>query len=159
MDSSTSRWAALFGIASLAFAVAAGPVMAQTSQTPPAQTPPPPMGSDRSTLSDRPLADKPEKSLEGPVKKVDPAAQTVRVSSGLFGIMGHTLEVNDQTQIQVEGRQGTLADIREGSKVKAAYETRNGKDVATRIEVMPMAPDTSAPAPSTSRGTEPRPKQ
>jgi len=157
MYSSTSHWAALLGIATLAFAVAAGPVMAQTTQTPPTRPPPPPMGSDRST--ERSLADKPEKSLEGPVKKVDPAAQTVRVSSGLFGIMGHTLEVNDQTQIQVEGREGTLADIREGSKVKAAYETRNGKDVATRIEVMPMAPDTSAPAPNTSKDTGPRPKQ
>src|SRR5207247_11357967 len=75
--------------------------------------------------------------LEGAVKKVDPAAGTVQVSSGPFGILGRTLEVTTDTQIQVEGRQGSLTDLREGAKVKAAYESRDGKNVATQIEVRP----------------------
>jgi hypothetical protein len=37
----------------------------------------------------------------------------------------------------MEGRQATLADIREGTKVKASYETREGKNFARRIEVLP----------------------
>jgi hypothetical protein len=83
------------------------------------------------------------------------------VSSGIFGIMGRTLEVNDRTTIQMNGRQATLADIREGAKVKAAYEARDGKNVATMIEVLPSdagkagSRDTAPPAarPSTSRPT------
>ena len=75
--------------------------------------------------------------LEGSVKKIDPGAGTLQVAAGPLGILGRTLEVDSNTQIQVEGREGTLADLQEGTKVKAAYETREGKSVATRIEVVP----------------------
>lgn len=75
--------------------------------------------------------------LEGSVKKVDAGAGTLQVAAGPLGILGRTLEVDSHTQIQVEGREGTLADLQEGTKVKAAYETREGKSVATRIEVVP----------------------
>jgi Cu/Ag efflux protein CusF len=77
--------------------------------------------------------------LEGSVKEVDPGAGTVHVSSGPLGVLGKTLEVTDSTQIQVEGRKGTLADIREGAQVKASYESHDGKNVATRIDVTPAA--------------------
>ena len=74
--------------------------------------------------------------LEGSVKKVDPGGGTLQVGSGPLGMFGRTLEVTTDTQIQIEGRQGTLADLQEGSKIKASYETREGKNLATRIEVM-----------------------
>src|SRR5262249_55633692 len=92
--------------------------------------------------------------MEGSVKKVDPAAQTVQISTGLFGIMGRTLGVTEQTQIQTEGRQGTLADLREGNKVRAAYEAHAGTTVAPRIEVMPSPPPPpgATPPPSPSSG-------
>ena len=48
-----------------------------------------------------------------------------------------TLEVAAETLVAVDGRPATLADLQEGAKVKAAYESRDGKDVATLIEVMP----------------------
>ena len=54
------------------------------------------------------------------------------------GIVGRTVEVNSGTQINVEGRQGSLADLQEGTKIRASYETREGKDIATRIEVVPV---------------------
>ncbi len=82
------------------------------------------------------------------MKKVDPATQTVQISAGLFGLLGRTLQVDDRTQIQVEGRQGTLADIREGTKVKAAYESRDGKNVATRIEIAPTVESGAAATPA-----------
>ena len=89
-------------------------------------------------------------SLEGMVKKVDPSTGTVRVSSGIFGLFPRTLEVTGDTQVQVEGRQGTLMDVQEGSKVKAAYEVRQGKNIATRLEVVaPPAPKTPPPTPKT----------
>lgn len=82
-------------------------------------------------------------SLEGKVTKVDLPAGTVQVATGLFGLLGRTLSVTGETQVQVEGRQGTLADLAEGAEVKASYEMREGKNIATRIELMPQA---AAPA-------------
>jgi len=87
---------------------------------------------------ERPLA-----PIEGTVKKVDPAARTVQISTGFFGIFGRTLEVTDETQIQIEGREATLAELQEGAKVKASYELREGKSVVTRIEAMSPQTDTS----------------
>jgi len=78
-----------------------------------------------------------EKEVEGTVSKVDPLAKTVGVSSGLFGLMGATVQVADGTEIRVLGQRGTLADIKEGTRVKASYEVRDGKNLAKTIEVMP----------------------
>jgi Cu/Ag efflux protein CusF len=88
-------------------------------------------------------------SLEGTVKKVDATTSTVRVSSGLFGLFPRTLEVTGDTQLQIEGRQATLTEVQEGAKVKASYEVRNGKNIATRLEVMAPPPPKAPPAPKT----------
>ena len=127
-----SRYMTLAVVIALSLAIAAGPVMAQTQQSPPLPGGSTPSPSERPTEKALTMG-----MLEGAVKKVDPAAGTLQVSSGPFGILGRTLEVTTDTQIQVEGRHGSLADLREGAKVKAAYESRNGKNVATQIEVMP----------------------
>ena len=115
----------------LSLAVAAGPAAAQMV--------PPPSGIPPTAPAEKPaVVDKTTTGmLEGSVKKVDPGANTVQVSSGLFGILGKTLEVSSDTQIQMEGRQATLADIPEGTRVKASYETHDGKNFARRIEVLP----------------------
>ena len=84
-------------------------------------------------------------SVEGTVKKVNPEARTLEVSTGALGLWGKTLEVTDGTQIQAEGRRATLEDIREGAKVKASYETRAGKSFATRIDLLPMPQPKEAP--------------
>jgi Cu/Ag efflux protein CusF len=112
-------------------AIAAMSALAQTPSVPPPGpgTVPAPSGAPAPGPSE----------VEGTVSKVDSATQTVRVSSGLLGMFGRTLEVTGSTDIQVEGRQASLADIREGAKVKAAYEQRDGKNVATRIEVVPAS--------------------
>lgn len=75
--------------------------------------------------------------VEGTVKKIDPAARTVRVSTGLFGFFGKTLEIVPDTRITVDGRDANLAEVREGAKVKAFYETRSGRTIATQIEAIP----------------------
>ncbi len=135
--------------ASLALVVA--PVMAQT-QTP---TPRPAPGAPGAAPA--PGVEKPSmKEVEGTVKKVDPAAKSVQVSSGLLGLFGATLEVTDDTKIQVQGKEGaSLADIQEGAKVKASYESRDGKNLAKRIEVMPAEEKTSSPAGSPARPLPP----
>jgi len=132
MLSLESRHVALAIAVASSLAVAAGSAMAQAQQAPPrlpgAATAPAEIPAEKAPTMGM---------LEGAVTKVDPAAGTVQVASGPFGIVGRTLEVTSDTQIQVEGRQGSLADVREGAKVKASYESRGGKNLATQIEVMP----------------------
>jgi hypothetical protein len=55
--------------------------------------------------------------------------------------------VADDTQIRIMGQPATLADIKEGARVKASYEVRDGKNLAKSIEVMPEA-KTSSKAPT-----------
>jgi hypothetical protein len=74
-------------------------------------------------------------TIEGKLTRVDGRTETVDVSVGPLGLLGKTIEVNHDTLIQVDGRQGRFADLREGAKVKAFYEERGAKLVATRIEV------------------------
>ena len=87
----------------------------------------------------------PAASVEGTVKKVNPEARTLEVSTGALGLWGKTLEVTDGTEIQAEGRRATLEDIREGAKVKASYETRVGTSFATRIDLLPMPEPKESP--------------
>ncbi|HSB82447.1 MAG TPA: DUF5666 domain-containing protein [Candidatus Methylomirabilis sp.] len=87
-----------------------------------------------------------QKAIDGPVKAVDPAAKTVTVG-WLLGMFGTKLQVNDDTQIAVEGSKASLMDIREGDEVKASYETQNGRNIAKSIDVKPAEP---AKGPATS---------
>jgi colicin import membrane protein len=141
-------------VAALSVAAIVGPAVAQ------AQQPAPPYGTAPSTApkptspSMSPVEKATPAQVEGMVKKVDPGAQTVDISSGLFGMMGRRLEVNDRTTIQMEGRQATLADIREGAKVKASYEAQAGKNVATAIEVIPAERMDAGSAPASRPGTK-----
>jgi hypothetical protein len=77
------------------------------------------------------------REITGTLRKVDVTARTVEVSSGLFGLLGRTLEVTDDTQIRVEGRREGLAALRAGARVRADYESREGRNIAKAIEVMP----------------------
>ena len=148
---STSRSATMGVVAALSVAAIVGPAAAQ------AQQPAPPYGTapgtaPKPTSPSMSPADKARPAqVEGTVKKVDPGGQTVDISSGLFGMMGRRLEVNDRTTIQLDGRQATLADIREGTKVKASYEAQAGKNVATVIEVIPSD---AGSAPASRPGTK-----
>ncbi|HKC05372.1 MAG TPA: hypothetical protein VKJ67_00795 [Methylomirabilota bacterium] len=72
--------------------------------------------------------------IEGTLTRVDGRTESVDVSIFL-GLLGKTLEVVPGTLIQVNGREGRFADLQEGAKVKAFYEERGAKLVATRLEV------------------------
>jgi len=64
-----------------------------------------------------------------------------------LGLWDKTLELTNRTQIETEGQRATLADIAEGVKVKASYETRVGKSFATHISWY------RCPSPRTSKCT------
>jgi Cu/Ag efflux protein CusF len=80
--------------------------------------------------------------VEGTVKKVDPATGMLRVSSGPFGLFAKSLQVGPDTRVTVDGHESNLSAIREGTRVKASYEQRNGQTVATRIEALPQGQTT-----------------
>ena len=103
-----------------------------------------------STQSAPPLQN--AKLIDGPVKNVDPAAKTVEVG-WLFGLLTTKLEVTDDTTIAVDGMKSSLEDVREGARVKASYEARDGKNIAKAIEVE-SAEVTERAAPPSSRGME-----
>ena len=117
-------------------ALAAAPVMAQMAPAPMPYPAPRAPGAPAPGPESTPK----EKQVEGPVKNIDPAAKTVEVG-WFLGLFRTTLEVTDDTQIQAEGRKGSLLDIREGAKVKASYESREGKNIAKSIEVLPPEPE------------------
>lgn len=73
--------------------------------------------------------------IEGKLTRVDGRSESVDVSVGPFGLLGKTIEVGRDTLIQVNGREAKFADLQEGAKVKAFYEERGAKLVATRLEV------------------------
>jgi hypothetical protein len=73
--------------------------------------------------------------IEGKLTRVDGRSASVDVSIGLFGLLGKTLEVDRDTRIEVNGHAAQFADLQEGAKVKAYYQERGAKLVATRIEV------------------------
>ena len=129
------------------------PALAQTAPSP---LPPPAPASPGAPGPSGPAAPTPEgqakeKQVEGPVKKVDPAAKTVQVG-WFLGLLRTTLEVTDDTQIHSEGMKGSFADIREGANVKAFYEVRNGKNVAKWIEVTPPPGKERVATPTDSPG-------
>jgi hypothetical protein len=122
--------------------VAAAALLTVTVAPGMAQTPPAP----------RPAPTAPgAKFIDGPVQKVDPAAQTVQVG-WFLGLLSTTLEVTPDTRIAVGGMPASLLDIREGDQVKASYEAQPGKNRAKAIEVTPAAapgragPSSGAPA-------------
>jgi hypothetical protein len=76
------------------------------------------------------------KDVDGRVRAIDRQTKALRVGS-TRGLGDTMLQVTDNTQIRVEGREGSLAEVREGARVKASYEDRYGINVARSIEVMP----------------------
>ena len=116
-------------------AVLAGPTWAQMQQTAPSWNPPYAPAAHRSPVEPTSMG-----MLEGTAKNVDPGTGTLQVSTEPLGAFRKTLEVTGDTQIQVEGRAGTLSDIQEGETVRASYETRAMHNVATQIEVIATDP-------------------
>jgi hypothetical protein len=72
---------------------------------------------------------------QGWVKTVEPKTGFIRVSSGFLGLMSLALLITPDTLIVVGDKEGGFGDIREGGRVKAAYEVRPDSLQAKRVEV------------------------
>jgi hypothetical protein len=116
----------------LTMMLGAAVAQAQQSAAPPLGAPPP-MTPSAGAGPIPELAQ--EKHIEGTVSKVDPLAKTVGVSTGLFGLLGATVQVADDTKIVVQGQPAALSDIKAGARVRASYEVRDGKNLGKLIDV------------------------
>ncbi|HEX8437024.1 hypothetical protein [Archangium sp.] len=56
-------------------------------------------------------------------------------SAGAPGQPQIRLQLNEQTQVLVNGQQGSVADIPEGSQVRASYQDVGGEPTALRVDV------------------------
>lgn len=108
--------------------------MAQTAPNPPGGPSTPADSGLKQTPSPGASSPRVERFIDGPVKDVDPVARTVDVG-WFLGLFATTLEVTNDTRIAVDGANGSLDMIREGDRVKASYEAKDGKNVAKAIDV------------------------
>ena len=69
--------------------------------------------------------------MEGKIQSIDTANKELVLDNG------SKLVWDDTTTISVEGREGKLEDLKEGAKVKASYEQKDGKNTASKLEVSP----------------------
>lgn len=67
--------------------------------------------------------------MEGKIQSIDTMSRQIVLEDGT------TLVCDDSTNIVVEGKEGKLEDLKEGAKVKASYEEKDGKNVAAALEV------------------------
>ncbi len=149
---------ACVAILALTAGMAAAQPQSQTQVSPaPSTAPAPgtPSGTRPGAAPGTPARQPPVHELTGNLRKVDAVGKTVEVSSGLFGLLGRTLEITDDTQIRAEGRPEALTALREGARVRAEYESRDGKNIAKSIEVMPEEQGRAGRGPSGQPKTTP----
>jgi hypothetical protein len=75
------------------------------------------------------------KELRGTVKTVDRETKALRIAHLAADVPDTMLLMTDDTQVQVEGRPGSLADIQRGTRIRASYQDRYGINVARLIEI------------------------
>ena len=75
------------------------------------------------------------RELRGTVQTVDRETRTLRISHDVGNAPDTTLLMADDTQVQVQGRPGSLADIRRGTRIRASYQDRYGLNLARSIEI------------------------
>jgi Cu/Ag efflux protein CusF len=67
--------------------------------------------------------------MEGTIQAIDTGSKELALDNG------SKIVWDDSTTVTVEGQQGKLEDLKEGAKVKASYEEKDGKNVAGKLEV------------------------
>jgi Cu/Ag efflux protein CusF len=67
--------------------------------------------------------------MEGKIQSVDTMKKELSLDNG------SRLAWDEATKITVEGKEGKLEDLKEGAKVKAGYEEKDGKNMALTLEI------------------------
>lgn len=66
---------------------------------------------------------------EGMIKSVDTATKEVALDNGMVIVL------DDSTSVMIQGATAKLEDLKEGTKIKASYDEKDGKNVANSLEV------------------------
>ena len=75
------------------------------------------------------------RELRGTVQTVDRETKALWIAHHQVNVLDTMLLMTDATQVRIEGRPGSLADIQRGTRIRASYQDRYGIDVARLIEV------------------------
>jgi hypothetical protein len=75
------------------------------------------------------------RELRGTVKAVDRETKALRIAHLPADVPDTMLLMTDDTQVHIEGRPGSLADIQRGTRIRASYQARYGINVARLIEI------------------------
>ena len=67
--------------------------------------------------------------LEGKIQAINPMTKKILLDNGA------TLTTNDDTTITIEGKPSRFQAVKEGTKVKASYEEKDGKNMAITLDV------------------------
>ena len=67
--------------------------------------------------------------MEGKIQTIDKDSMELVLDDGT------TLICDDSTNIMMGGKSAKLEDLKEGAKVKANYEEKDGKNVVTMLEL------------------------
>lgn len=74
--------------------------------------------------------------LRGTVQSVDRQTRALRVAPQAPDGRDTMLQLIDATEVRVEGRAGSLADLQDGALIRASYQDRYGINVARVIDVL-----------------------
>ena len=75
------------------------------------------------------------REVRGTVQAVDRETKALRISHDVGNMPDTTLLMADDTRIQVQGQPGLLADIQQGTRIRASYPDRYGIKLARSIEI------------------------
>jgi hypothetical protein len=75
------------------------------------------------------------KELRGTVQAVDRETKALRVTHDAGNVPDTMLLMADDTEVQRQGRPGSLADIQPGTRIRASYQIRYGLNLARSIEI------------------------
>jgi hypothetical protein len=67
--------------------------------------------------------------VEGRIEAVNPVSKEILLDTGV------ALATNELTTIVVDGQPSGFQSVKEGAKVRASYEEKDGKNVATALEI------------------------
>jgi hypothetical protein len=75
------------------------------------------------------------RELLGTVQAVDREMKALRVTHDAGNVPDTMLLMADNTEVQIQGRLGSLADIHRGTRIRASYQPRYGLNLARSIEI------------------------
>jgi hypothetical protein len=75
------------------------------------------------------------RELHGTVQSVDRETKALRITHQPADMPDTMLLMADDTQVRIQGRAASLADVQRGTRIRASYQDRYGINLARHIEI------------------------